>query len=167
MFETIDRKLEIDVYDTNVLVLEDIQGDIELKDIHFRYPARPDVQIFSGFSLEIPRGATTALVGESGSGKSIVISIIERLYDPQAGEVLIDSVNIKQFQLKWIRQKIGLVSQEPALFATTIKENIAYGKDGATQTVAEIANAAKFITKMPQVCALLIFLIVEMHLLCT
>ena len=110
MFETIDRKPEIDVYDTNGLVLEDIQGDIELKDIHFRYPARPDVQIFSGFSLEIPRGATAALVGESGSGKSTVISLIERFYDPQAGEVLIDSVNIKQFQLKWIRQKIGLVS---------------------------------------------------------
>ena len=66
--------------------------------------------------------------------------------------MLVDSVNIKQFQLKWIRQKIGLISQEPTHFATTIKENIAYGKDGATQTIAEIANAAKFITKMPQVC---------------
>ena len=110
MFETIDRKPKIDVYDTNGLALEDIQGDIELKDIHFRYPARPDVQIFSGFSLEIPRGATAVLVGESGSGKSTVRSLIERFYDPQAGEVLIDSVNIKQFQLKWIRKKIGLVS---------------------------------------------------------
>eukprot|EP00253_Pinus_taeda_P001520 PITA_01520 len=154
MFETIDRKPEIDVYDSSGLVLEDIQGDIELKDVYFSYPARPDVQIFSGFSLEIPRGATAALVGESGSGKSTVISLIERFYDPQAGEVLIDSVNIKQFQLKWIRQKIGLVSQEPALFATTIKENIAYGKDGATpeeiQAAAELANAAKFINNMPQ-----------------
>ena len=108
MFETIDRKPEIDVYDTNGLVLEDIQGDIELKDIHFRYLARPDVQIFFGFSLEIPRGATTALVGESGSGKSTVISLIERFYDPQAGEVLIDSINIKQFQLKWISKKLDL-----------------------------------------------------------
>lgn len=154
MFEAIDRKPEIDVYDTNGLVLEDIQGDIELKDVRFAYPARPDVQIFSGFSLEIPSGTTAALVGESGSGKSTVISLIERFYDPHAGEVLIDSVNIKQFQLKWIRQKIGLVSQEPALFATTIKENIAYGKDGATpeeiQAAAELANAAKFIAKMPQ-----------------
>ena len=106
--------------------------------------------------MEISSGTTAALVGESGSGKSTVISLIERFYDPQAGEVLIDSVNIKQFQLKWIRQKIGLVSQEPALFATTIKENIAYGKDGATteeiQAAAEIANAAKFINNMPQVC---------------
>eukprot|EP01018_Ginkgo_biloba_P025298 Gb_32125 [translate_table: standard] len=154
MFETIDRKPEIDVYDMNGLVLEDIQGDIELKDIYFRYPARPDVQIFSSFSLEIPRGTTAALVGESGSGKSTVISLIERFYDPQAGGILIDGVNIKQFQLKWIRQKIGLVSQEPALFATSIEENIAYGKDGATveeiKAAAELANAAKFISKMPQ-----------------
>jgi ABC-type multidrug transport system fused ATPase/permease subunit len=111
---------------------------------------------FLGSHWKYPEGTTTALVGESGSGKSTVISLIERFYDPQAGEVLIDSVNIKQFQLKWIRQKIGLVSQEPALFATTIKENIAYGKDGATleeiQAAAELANAAKFISKMPQVC---------------
>eukprot|EP01018_Ginkgo_biloba_P014563 Gb_11202 [translate_table: standard] len=154
MFETIDRKPEIDIYDMNGLVLEDIQGDIELKDVYFRYPARPDVPIFTGFSLEIPRGTTAALVGESGSGKSTVISLIERFYDAQAGEVLIDGVNIKQFQLKWIRQKIGLVSQEPALFATSIKENIAYGKDGATveeiKAAAELANAAEFISKMPQ-----------------
>ena len=107
--------------------------------------------------MEIPRGATAALVGESGSGKSTVISLIERFYDPQASEVLIDSVNIKQFQLKWIRQKNGLVSQEPTLFATTIKENIAYGKDGATseeiQAAAALANAEIFIRKMPQVCS--------------
>jgi len=162
MFETITRKPEIDVYDTNGLVLEDIQGDIELKDVYFRYPARPDVEIFSGFSLGIPRGTTTALVGESGSGKSTVISLIERFYDPQAGEVLIDSVNIKQFQLQWIRQKIGLVSQEPVLFACTIKENIAYGKDGATleeiHVAAELANAEKFISKMPQVLILYIYI---------
>ncbi|XP_057864658.1 ABC transporter B family member 11 [Cryptomeria japonica] len=154
MFETIDRKPDIDIYDETGLVLEDIQGDIELRDIQFRYPARPDVQIFSGFSLEIPRGTTAALVGESGSGKSTVISLIERFYDPQAGEVLIDGINIKKFQLKWIRQKIGLVSQEPVLFGTTIKENLLYGKDGATQeelkAAAELANAAKFINKMPQ-----------------
>ncbi|KAH9291620.1 hypothetical protein KI387_043189 [Taxus chinensis] len=154
MFETIDRKPEIDVFDKSGLVLEDIQGDIELKDVRFTYPARPDVQIFSGFSLEIPRGTTAALVGESGSGKSTVISLIERFYDPQAGEVLIDGINIKKFQLKWIRQKIGLVSQEPVLFATTIKENLLYGKDGATveeiKAAAELANAAKFINKLPQ-----------------
>ncbi|XP_021822002.1 ABC transporter B family member 4-like [Prunus avium] len=154
MFETIDRKPEIDAYDTNGKQLLDIRGDIELSDVYFSYPARPDEQIFDGFSLSIPSGATAALVGESGSGKSTVISLIERFYDPQAGEVLIDGINLKEFQLKWIRQKIGIVSQEPVLFTCSIKDNIAYGKDGATteeiRAAAELANAAKFIDKLPQ-----------------
>ncbi|XP_062084632.1 ABC transporter B family member 11-like [Humulus lupulus] len=154
MFETISRKPEIDSYDTKGKVLDDIRGDIELRDVYFSYPARPDEQIFNGFSLDIPSGTTTALVGQSGSGKSTVISLIERFYDPHAGEVLIDGVNLKEFQLKWIRQKIGLVSQEPVLFAASIRENIAYGKEDATtediKAATELANAAKFIDKLPQ-----------------
>ncbi|XP_057949997.1 ABC transporter B family member 9-like [Malania oleifera] len=154
MFETIKRKPQIDAYETSGLVLEDIKGDIELKDVHFKYPARPDVQIFSGFSLQVPSGSTAALVGQSGSGKSTVISLLERFYDPDAGEVLIDGVNLKKLQLRWIRQKIGLVSQEPILFATTIKENILYGKENATdeeiRTAIELANAARFIDKLPK-----------------
>jgi len=155
MFETINRKPKIDAYDTNGLKLDDIRGDIELRDIYFSYPARPEEQIFNGFSLSIPSGTTVALVGQSGSGKSTVLSLIERFYDPQAGEVLIDKINVRHFQLKWIRQKIGLVSQEPVLFTSSIKDNIAYGKDGATieeiRDAAELANAAKFIDKLPQV----------------
>ncbi|XP_010426878.1 PREDICTED: ABC transporter B family member 11-like [Camelina sativa] len=154
MFETIKRKPMIDAYDVNGKVLEDIRGDIELKDVHFSYPARPDEDIFVGFSLFIPSGATAALVGESGSGKSTVISLIERFYDPKAGEVLIDGVNLKEFQLKWIRSKIGLVSQEPVLFSSSIMENIAYGKENATvqeiKAATELANAATFIDKLPQ-----------------
>lgn len=154
MFETINRQPEIDVYDTSGVKLEGIRGEIELKDVHFRYPARPDVQIFSGFSLHVPSGKTAALVGQSGSGKSTVIGLVERFYDPTAGEVLIDGVNLKQLQLRWIREKIGLVSQEPNLFTTTIKENIAYGKENATmeeiRTAIELANAAKFIDKLPK-----------------
>ncbi|XP_074315974.1 ABC transporter B family member 11-like [Silene latifolia] len=154
MFETINRIPEIDPYDPSGKVLDDIRGDIELTDVHFSYPARPDERIFSGFSLSISSGTTAALVGQSGSGKSTVISLIERFYDPHAGQVLIDGINLKEFQLKWIRQKIGLVSQEPVLFASSIKENIAYGKDGATdeeiRVAAELANAAKFIDKLPQ-----------------
>jgi ATP-binding cassette subfamily B (MDR/TAP) protein 1 len=154
MFETIKRKPLIDAYDVNGKVLEDIRGDIELKDVHFSYPARPDEEIFDGFSLFIPSGATAALVGESGSGKSTVISLIERFYDPKSGAVLIDGVNLKEFQLKWIRSKIGLVSQEPVLFSSSIMENIAYGKENATveeiKAATELANAAKFIDKLPQ-----------------
>lgn len=154
MFETINRKPQIDAYDTSGIELNDIKGEIELKDVYFRYPARPDVQIFSGFSLHVPSGKTAALVGESGSGKSTVISLLERFYDPESGEVLIDGINLKKLKLKWIREKIGLVSQEPNLFATTIKENIAYGKEDATdeeiRTAIELANAAKFIDKLPK-----------------
>ncbi|PHU08872.1 ABC transporter B family member 9 [Capsicum chinense] len=155
MFETINRKPLIDASDVSGVVLEHIEGEIELKDVYFRYPSRLDVQIFSGLSLVVPSGKTVALVGESGSGKSTIISLLERFYDPEAGEVLIDGVNLKKYQLKWIRQQIGLVSQEPILFATTIKENISYGKENATEeeinTAIEIANAANFIKKLPQV----------------
>ncbi|KAF7146796.1 hypothetical protein RHSIM_Rhsim04G0106400 [Rhododendron simsii] len=155
MFETINRKPEIDAYDIKGKKLDDIRGDIELRDVCFSYPTRPDEQIFSGFSLSIPSGMTAAMVGQSGSGKSTVISLIQRFYDPQSGEVLIDGINLKEFQLKWVREKIGLVSQEPVLFTCSIKENIAYGKDGATveeiKAAAELANASKFIDKLPQV----------------
>ncbi|ESQ39344.1 hypothetical protein EUTSA_v10001285mg [Eutrema salsugineum] len=154
MFETIERRPDIDSYSTNGKVLDDIKGDIELKDVYFTYPARPDEQIFRGFSLFISSGTTVALVGQSGSGKSTVVSLIERFYDPQAGEVLIDGINLKEFQLKWIRSKIGLVSQEPVLFTSSIKDNIAYGKEDATieeiKAAAELANASKFVDKLPQ-----------------
>ncbi|CAN1353147.1 ABC transporter B family member 11 [Linum perenne] len=154
MFETIDRRPSIDASDPRGKTLEEIKGDIEFKEVSFCYPARPDEQIFSLFSLSIPSGTTAALVGQSGSGKSTVISLIERFYDPQSGEVLIDGINLKEFQLKWIRQQIGLVSQEPVLFASSIRDNIAYGKDNATddeiRAATVLANAAKFIDKLPQ-----------------
>ncbi|XP_027153546.1 ABC transporter B family member 4-like [Coffea eugenioides] len=154
IFQIMKRKPGISPYNSDGLKLDNMSGTIELKDVYFSYPARVHEQIFRGFSLLIPSGTTTALVGRSGSGKSTVLSLIERFYDPQAGEVLIDGVNIKEFQLKWIRSKIGLVSQEPVLFASSIGDNIAYGKDNASleeiKSAAEHANAAKFIDKLPQ-----------------
>ncbi|KAK9062090.1 hypothetical protein SSX86_019275 [Deinandra increscens subsp. villosa] len=154
LFEVINRHSEIDPYDTRGLQPDDIRGDIELREVTFSYPARPEDNIFDHFSLVIPSGTTTALVGESGSGKSTVVSLIERFYDPQTGQVLIDTINIKDYQLKWLRGKISLVSQEPVLFNSSIKYNIAYGKDGATldeiNAAAELANAANFINKFPQ-----------------
>ncbi|KAL9325738.1 hypothetical protein ACSQ67_006383 [Phaseolus vulgaris] len=153
MFETIKRQPDIDAYDSSGKQLDDISGDIELREVCFSYPSRPDEQIFNRFSISISSGTTAALVGQSGSGKSTVISLIERFYDPQAGEVLIDGINVREFQLKWIRQKIGLVSQEPALFTCSIKENIGYGKEWATdeeiRAAAELANASNFIDKFP------------------
>ncbi|PHU08868.1 ABC transporter B family member 9, partial [Capsicum chinense] len=154
LFETINRKPLIDTSDMSGLVLADIEGEIELKDVYFRYPSRLDVQIFSGFSLVVPTGTTVALVGQSGSGKSTIIGLLERFYDPEAGEVLLDGINLKKYQLKWLRQQMGLVSQEPILFATTIKENISYGKENTTEeeisAAIEIAIAANFIEQLPQ-----------------
>ncbi|KAM0863783.1 hypothetical protein ACQ4PT_044353 [Festuca glaucescens] len=153
MFATIYRKPEIDASDKGGIILDNFVGDVELKDVNFSYPARPEQRIFNGFSISIPTGTTVALVGESGSGKSTVISLVERFYDPQSGEVLLDGVNLKELNLSWIRQKIGLVSQEPILFTTTIRENIGYGKKGASEEEIRraivLANAAKFIDKLP------------------
>lgn len=155
MFETINRKPEIDATDPTGKTLDVILGSIEFKDVHFSYPSRPEQKIFTGLSLFIQHGRIVALVGGSGSGKSTVISLIERFYDPQDGVVLIDGINIKQFQLRWLREKIGLVSQEPILFGSTIGDNITYGKNNATieeiKAATELANASKFINMMPQV----------------
>ena len=99
---------------------------------------------------------TIALVGESGSGKSTVVSLLQRFYDPDSGHITLDGVEIQKLQLKWLRQQMGLVSQEPVLFNDTIRANIAYGKEGnATEAeiiaAAELANAHKFISSLQQV----------------
>jgi ATP-binding cassette subfamily B (MDR/TAP) protein 1 len=133
MMQVIQRKPEIDPNGTDGVVLADIKGDIELSNVYFSYPSRPDQLIFDGFSLHVLCGKTMAIVGESGSGKSTVINLVERFYDPQA----------------------GLVSQEPLLFATSIRENITYGKEDATDeeimAATKLANAANFIDKLPNV----------------
>ncbi|KAJ3695665.1 hypothetical protein LUZ60_001042 [Juncus effusus] len=153
IFEAIKRTPVIDASDTTGIVLDDIKGEIELKDVYFSYPTRTDHLIFDGFSLQVPSGTTMAIVGESGSGKSTVINLVERFYDPQAGEVLIDGINIKTMMLGWIRQKIGLVSQEPLLFAATIRDNVSYGKADATveeiKRALKLANASTFVDKLP------------------
>lgn len=97
-----------------------------------------------------------ALVGESGSGKSTVISLLQRFYDPDSGHITLDGVEIQRLQVKWLRQQMGLVSQEPVLFNDTIRANIAYGKDeDATEAeilaASEMANAHKFISSLQQV----------------
>lgn len=107
--------------------------------------------IFTFFFLQ-----TIALVGESGSGKSTVIALLQRFYDPDSGHITLDGVEIQEFQVKWLRQQMGLVSQEPVLFNETIRANIAYGKGGnATEAdiiaAAELANAHSFISGLQQV----------------
>ncbi|CAM6103983.1 unnamed protein product [Calypogeia fissa] len=154
IFQMIDHDSKINVVDhESGDTLDVVEGHIEILNVDFAYPARPDAFIFRKFSLVIPPGKTVAIVGSSGSGKSTVISLIERFYDPIAGEVLLDGYDIKKLSLKWLRGRIGLVNQEPALFATTIAANILYGKENATQeeieAAAKAANAHSFIEKLP------------------
>jgi ABC-type multidrug transport system fused ATPase/permease subunit len=95
-----------------------------------------------------------ALVGGSGCGKSTVIQLLQRFYDPLDGTILVDGNDIKTLNIRWLRQHIGVVSQEPVLFAMSIAENIRFGRDGVTQAdierAAEEANAHSFISELPQ-----------------
>ncbi|KAH7366164.1 hypothetical protein KP509_18G065900 [Ceratopteris richardii] len=153
IFEMIRRKPEISINEDG-LKLGRVNGNIELRNICFSYPSRPSINIFESFSLVIPAGKIVAIVGKSGAGKSTVVSLIERFYDPCSGEVLLDGHNIKTMQLKWLRDQMGLVSQEPALFATTIRENILYGKRGGASfedllNAASVSCAHTFIDALP------------------
>ncbi|KAK3413325.1 hypothetical protein EUGRSUZ_I01893 [Eucalyptus grandis] len=151
--EVIDRAPKIDTNNLEGRIVEKVSGEIEFKHVEFAYPSRPNI-IFKDFCLTIPAGKSIALVGGSGSGKSTVISLLQRFYDPLNGEILLDGVPIDKLQLKGLRSQMGLVSQEPTLFATTMKENILFGKeDAAMEEVVEAAkasNAHNFISQMPQ-----------------
>ncbi|KAJ8553234.1 hypothetical protein K7X08_023912 [Anisodus acutangulus] len=128
--------------------------DIEFKMVTFAYPSRPDVIVLRNFTLKIRGGTMVALVGASGSGKSTVIWMIQRFYDPTQGRVLMEGVDLRELNLKWLRRQTALVSQEPALFAGTIRENIAFGKPNASwaeiEEAAKEAHIHKFISGLPQ-----------------
>lgn len=154
IFSRIDRVPEIDSEDIKGLVLDKIQGEIELEHVRFTYPSRPDSIVLKDFNLKVEAGKTVALVGASGSGKSTAIALVQRFYDANGGIVKIDGVDIRTLNLKWIRGKMGLVSQEHALFGTSIKENIMFGKLDATvdeiTAAAMAANAHNFIRQLPE-----------------
>lgn len=153
IFEMIDRSTSSKTSSKSAKNLEKVDGHIEFKDVCFKYPSRPDVTIFEKFCLDIPSGKIVALVGGSGSGKSTVISLIERFYEPLSGQILLDGNDIRDLDRKWLRQQIGLVNQEPSLFAASIRENILYGKDDATleeiTRAAKLSEALSFINNLP------------------
>ncbi|XP_033129766.1 ABC transporter B family member 22 [Brassica rapa] len=134
-------------------VLNNFKGEVHFNHVKFMYPSRPETPIFEDLCLRIPSGKTVALVGGNGSGKSTVISLLQRFYDPVAGEVLIDDVPINKLQVKWLRSQMGLVGQEPVLFATSIKQNILFGKEDASMDevmeAAKASNAHTFISQFP------------------
>ncbi|KAG0460760.1 hypothetical protein HPP92_021057 [Vanilla planifolia] len=153
VFSILERETRIEANDPHCEVVEEVKGEIEFRNVSFRYLTRPDVSVLNDLSLHIRAGSSLALVGKSGSGKSSVISLLMRFYDPTCGEVLVDNKDIRSLNLRSLRKRIGLVQQEPVLFSTTIYENIAYGKECASEIevfeAAKAANAHGFISRMP------------------
>ncbi|CAF4619274.1 unnamed protein product, partial [Rotaria sp. Silwood2] len=144
---------EIDVWKEDTEAIYNINGDIEFDNINFSYLSRKDVPVLRNLSLIARAGQTTALVGSSCSGKSACISLFLRYYEPSSGRIMIDGRPITDYNVKQLRQNIGVVSQEPILFGTSIYENIRFGKVNATQAEIEQAtreaNAHNFIMQLP------------------
>ncbi|KAM7375230.1 hypothetical protein PAMA_014360 [Pampus argenteus] len=154
IFETTDREPEIDCLSEAGYKLDRVKGDIEFHNVTFYYPSRPEVKILDQLSVAVKSGETTAFVGPSGAGKSTAIQLIQRFYDPKEGMVTLDGHDIRGLNIQWLRSLIGIVEQEPVLFATTIAENIRYGRPGVSMeeiiTAAKEANAYNFIMDLPQ-----------------
>lgn len=162
IYATIDRIPSIDSADPSGLKPEKVMGEFKFTNTSFYYPSRPTVKVLSNFNAHFPFGKTTALVGASGSGKSTIIGLIERFYDPIGGQIELDGIPLDKLNLKWLRSQIGLVSQMPTLFATTISGNVSHGlintewenaAEDTKQTLIEEAckqaNAHSFIMALP------------------
>jgi len=131
------------------ITLEIIEGEIEFKNVTFAYPLKPDVNVLQNLSTKIEKGKVVAIVGHSGSGKSTISNLIQRFYDPNEGMITLDGINLKDFNLSWLRKNIGLVSQEPTLYSTTIEDNVTYGITEYSierfKKVCELSNIDKFV----------------------
>ena len=133
------------------------RGGIELDGVSLCYPARPQRQVLNNMTLKVPSGAVVALVGPSGSGKSSVMSLVQHLYEPTEGRVMIDGICVHELSPHWLSRHVSVVSQEPTLFARSVKKNIMYGLEGTPeeptfeeiQEAARLANAHDFIEKLP------------------
>ena len=163
IFATIDRQSPLDPTSDEGIILDHVEGHIEFRDVKHIYPSRPEVTVMENVSLTMPAGKTTALVGPSGSGKSTVVGLVERFYLPVGGQIFLDGHDIQTLNLRWLRQQVSLVSQEPILFGTTIYQNIRHGLIGTRfeheseekikeliENAAKMANAHEFISILPE-----------------
>ena len=125
--------------------------------VTFQYPTRPEVTVLQGLDVAVKSGETLALVGPSGCGKSTTVSLLERFYDPASGRLTLDGEDLRDLNIRWLRSQIGIVSQEPVLFDTSIAENIRYGanfREVSDEEVVEAAKAANihsFVESLPMV----------------
>lgn len=133
--------------------VDEVDGRVRFEDVGFAYPTRPDVTVLDGFELAVEPGQVVALVGPSGAGKSTVAQLLTRFYTPTVGRVLVDERDIAELDGSSLRRHIGVVAQEPILFATSIRDNIRYGapdaSDGAVREAARAANALSFVEGFP------------------
>mmetsp|Transcript_14644 Transcript_14644/g.20401 ORF Transcript_14644/g.20401 Transcript_14644/m.20401 type:complete len:714 (-) Transcript_14644:85-2226(-) len=152
IFKTLHQKPKIPVQ--GGAMLTDIKGIITFTNVSFSYPTRPQSKVLKNLSFHLEEGKKYALVGQSGSGKSTIASLIERFYDPIGGQIMLDNCDIRGLDPQYLRKNIALVSQEPVLFATSIYDNIRFGRPDATkeeiEEAAKLANADRFIKEFPQ-----------------
>jgi len=150
--EVLDEKIDLD--DTNAAEKEMLvsRGEIEFKNVSFRYYKDSEEKVLDNISLKIPAGSTVGIIGSTGCGKTTLVSLIPRLYDADEGEVLVDGVNVKDYSLKNLREGVGMVLQKNVLFSGTIGDNLRWGDENATDedivAAAESSQAHGFITAM-------------------
>ncbi|KAF1748489.1 hypothetical protein GCK72_024956 [Caenorhabditis remanei] len=154
IYQTIDRVPKIDPYSKAGKRLPNVIGRVKFENVHFRYPSRKEAKILNGLNLTVEPGTSVALVGHSGCGKSTSVGLLTRLYEPEAGNVTIDGTDVRELNIDWLRNIVGIVQQEPILFNDTIHNNLLIGSPGATREkmieVCKMANAHDFIEKMPK-----------------
>lgn len=154
LWQLIDRQPLIPIQQGSIP--STLQGHIKFDQVSFSYPSRPDIQVLNQLSLSVPADHVMAVVGGSGSGKSTLAALLLRLYDPDQGTITLDGQNIKLLNPTWLRSQIGTVTQEPVLFSSTIRDNIAYGAQNPSEVsqediehAAKEANAHDFIMSFP------------------
>jgi len=154
LFELLGIEPGIRAPEHAVSLLHPARGTVTFEDVRFHYPSRGETAALDGFSLDVAPGEKVALVGPSGAGKTTVFQLLLRFYDPQQGSVKIDGVDVRRADPREVRSRLAVVPQDPAIFATTVLENVRYGRlDATDEEVYEACNAAfatEFVNQLPQ-----------------